>query len=86
MIVEYIKVKYVIQTSRKKNYLSLFLAITANELYTCTWLLVKASTPIVKPTPTSILIVTPTSRILIIVFIVADPSLLADVLTCWKPG
>ena len=76
-------IKDVIQTSRKKNYLSL--AITANELFTCTWLSVKASTPIVKPTPTSIL-VTPNPGILTIVFIVADPSLLADVLVhCWKP-
>ena len=70
-------IKDVIQTSRKKNYLSL--AITANEPFTCAWLLVKASAPIVKPTPNP--------GILMIIFIVADPTLLADVLVhCWKPG
>ena len=78
-------IKDVIQTSRKKNYLSL--AITANEPFTCTWLSVKASAPIVKPTPTSILVVTPNPGVLMIVFIVADPTFLADVLVhCWKPG
>ena len=42
-------------TNQQKEVFVFVLAITANKLFACAWLSVKASAPTVKPTPTSVL-------------------------------